>query len=154
MAWWTQVRSSVSGLLDLSLAELLERLGGEEPGLGGGPAAALAAAMGAALVAAAARGSRDSWPEAVGVAAQAAALETRCVELAQADAAAFAEAVAALDRGSEVEEPLREAVSVLLELGETAGDVAGLAALTAERCQGTFRGDAAARRNSRPRRPR
>jgi formiminotetrahydrofolate cyclodeaminase len=66
------------------------------------------------------------------------------VELAQADAAAFAEAVAALERGSEVEEPLREAVSVLLELGETAADVAGLAALTAERCEGRSRGDAAA----------
>jgi formiminotetrahydrofolate cyclodeaminase len=140
----TSVRTSVSDLRELSLEKLLDGLGGTEPGLGGGPAAALAAAMGAALVAAAARKSRDSWPEAVGVAAQAAALEARCVELAHADADAFAEALVALERGSDVEEPLREAVSVLLELGEASADVAALAALTAERCEGMFRGDAAA----------
>jgi len=135
---------SIPGFPDLSLGDLLERLASEEPDLGGGSAAALGGAMAAALVTAVARRSRDSWADAAGVAAQARALEDRCVRLAQADALAFGAAVAALERASEVEEPLRESVVVLLELGEAAADVAALAALAAERCDGRFRGDAAA----------
>jgi formiminotetrahydrofolate cyclodeaminase len=80
----------------------------------------------------------------MGVVAQAGSLESRCVALAEADAAAFARAVAALERGSDLEKPLTEVVSVLLDLGETAADVASLAATTVERCDGMSRGNAAA----------
>ena len=60
----------------------------------------------------AAERSRGSWTGAGGAIARAATLQARCLELARADAAAFAEAAAALERGSDVEEPLRRTVDV------------------------------------------
>jgi formiminotetrahydrofolate cyclodeaminase len=98
--------------------------------------------MAAALVAKAARRSSDTWPDARGVAAQAASLAARCSELADSDERAFAAALKALEERTAVERHLDETVVVLLALGETAADVAELAARTAEHCDGTFRGDA------------
>lgn len=99
--------------------------------------------MAAALIAKAAHRSQ-SWDEAATVIAQADSLGARCAELAWDDADAFREALDALDRGVEVAAPLRRTTDVLLELAETAADVASLAARTAERCDGRFSGDAAA----------
>jgi formiminotetrahydrofolate cyclodeaminase len=109
---------------------------------GGGSAGAVAAAMAASLVAKAARRSAGSWREAMGVVAQAESLAARCSELAEADARAFAGALRALEDRSDLERRLAESVTVLLELGETAADVAELAARTAEHCDGTYRADA------------
>src|SRR5439155_24134578 len=99
----------------------------------------------ASLVAMAARGSRDSWPEAGGVAAQALALGARAAPLAEEDAAAWIAALAAL-RGDEPdpERKLARAAEVPLLIAEAAADVGELAALTAEFGDGTFRGDATA----------
>jgi hypothetical protein len=98
--------------------------------------------MAASLVAKAARRSADSWRDAAGVAAQAESLASRCDELAESDARAFAAALRALEERSDVEGPLAESVDVLLVLCETATDVADLAARTAEQCDGTYRADA------------
>ena len=121
---------------------LWERLADPAAPPGGGAAAAVAAGMAAGLVAKAARRPIETWTDARGVAAQAAALGERCVELAESDARAFAAALRALQDRADIELRLAESVDVLLALAETATDIAELAARTAEQCDGTFRGDA------------
>src|SRR5215510_15395442 len=121
-----QTGSSASGVLWVS--DLLEHASGTAAPTAAGSATGIAAAMAAALVALAAERSRGSWAGAGGAIAQAATLQARCVELARANGEAFAEAAAALERGSDVEEPLRRTVDVLLPLGEASADVGELAA--------------------------
>jgi formiminotetrahydrofolate cyclodeaminase len=133
--------SEPASYLDLTLGELCEQLA-TEAAPGGGSTAALVATMAAALTAKAAR-SAESWGEAPTVIARADSLGARCAELAKLDAEVFEEALAALETGEAVAAPLRRTTEVLLELAETAAEVAALAARTAERGGGTFRGDAA-----------
>ena len=128
----------------LSVAELLERVAENPAPTSATSATGLTAALAAALVGMAAGRSRGTWPGAGGAIAQAAALQARCLELARAGAGAFAEATAALERGSDVEEPLRRTVEVLLPLGEAAADVAELAAAVAGRCERPVHADAEA----------
>jgi formiminotetrahydrofolate cyclodeaminase len=132
--------------LELTVGELLDRLASDEgAATGGGSAAALTVALAAGLTAMVARRSRDSWPEAAGVAAQALTLQARAAPLVQSDAEAWAEALQALDeRSAGLEEKLARAAGVPLRIGDLAADVAALAALTAERGEGTYRADAAA----------
>src|SRR3990170_1425793 len=80
----------------MRLADFLEQLsaGGGAPG--GGSAAAVSIAFSASLVGMVARCSRDSWPEAAGVAAQAQAIRDRAVTLAQTDAKVWEDALSAL----------------------------------------------------------
>jgi methenyltetrahydrofolate cyclohydrolase len=127
--------------LDLTLRELCRQLA-IESAPGGGSAAGLTAAMAAGLTAKAARRS-ESWQEAQTVIVRADALSARCAELAQLDGEAFEQALAALEKGEAVAAPLRRTTDLLLDLAETAADVAALAARTAERCDGRFSGDAA-----------
>jgi formiminotetrahydrofolate cyclodeaminase len=129
---------------ELAPGGLWERLADPGAAPGGGSAAGVAAWMAAALVVKAARHSVTTWPDAAGVAAQAGSLAERCSELAVADAIAFAAALEALASREQVELALSGTVGELLALGEAAADVAELAARTAERCDGTFRGDAVA----------
>jgi formiminotetrahydrofolate cyclodeaminase len=123
-------------------AALWSWLADPEGAPGGGSALAAAADLAAALVAKAARRSMGSWSEAGGAAAQAAALAARCSALAEEDAQTFAAALQALEERTEIESRLGESVDVLLALAETTADLTELAAWTAERCDGTFRGDA------------
>jgi formiminotetrahydrofolate cyclodeaminase len=132
----------VTAYLQLRLDELCEQLA-SEAAPGAGSAAALTGAFAASLVAKAAKRSANSWSDAPGIAAQAHTLAARCAELARLDAEAFDAALAALKAGADVEAPLEWSIDVLLRLGEAAADVAVLAARTAERSEGTFRGDAA-----------
>jgi methenyltetrahydrofolate cyclohydrolase len=136
--------SDGGAIRDLRLGDLLGRFGGQPPVAGAGSAAAVTASFAAALVAMVARRSRDSWAEAGGIAVQATMLERRCSELADADAAAFAEALDALAGAGQLAERLADAAAVPLQIAAAAADVAELAALTSERSEGTFRGDAAA----------
>jgi formiminotetrahydrofolate cyclodeaminase len=122
--------------------DLWDRLADPQAAPGGGSASAVAAELAAALVAKAARRSAGSWPDAHGVAAQAASLAARLSELAESDSRAFAAALEALEARADIERHLDQTVVELLALAETATDVAELAALTAEQCDGTFRGDA------------
>ena len=128
-----------------ALAQVLEGFTRDVPAPGGGAAAGVVAALAAALVAKAAHASTASWPEAAGVVAQAALLRDRCVELADADAQAFAAAMSALERKeAALESRLERAAEVPLQIADAAADVAALAALAAERCEGAFQADAAA----------
>jgi len=135
---------TIGGVSQLTVGDLLDLLSAEVPGPAAGSAAALTAGVAAAVVAMAARRSSGSWPEGNGVAAQAVARRARCLELVAADADALVKAIEALEGGQAVEAPLRGTIQVLLDLADAATDIADLAALTAERCDGAVRPDAAA----------
>ena len=128
----------------LSVSELLEHASGTRPHgreLGDGLAAALRLRSwhgGRAVTRLVARGGRGHRTGGT--------LQARCLALARQDVEAFGRAAAALERGTDVEEPLRRTVDVLLPLGEAACDVAELAA----RRRGSLR-TARPRRRRRPR---
>lgn len=124
--------------------ELVESIAAETRAPAGGSVAAVVVALAAALVAKAARLSRDSWRHARGAAAQADALRARVLPLAEADAAAYAEAMAALERRDpDLGAALSRAAHVPLEIAEAAADVACLAASVADEGDPDARGDAA-----------
>ena len=108
-------------LLALRIDELLDVLASEEPAPAGGSAAALAVAMSAGLSAKVARGSSD-WPGARAATAQAERLRRRTAPLAQRDAEAYEEALAAMRLPERVEPSVRDATvgGALDDLVETA----------------------------------
>lgn len=132
--------------LDLKLGEFLD-LSASGPAPGGGSAAAVAIALAASLVVKVARGSGGIWAEAPGVAAQAIELQARCPVLAREDDDAWQEALLALGGGrgdAELVGALNRAADLPLAIAATGADVAGLAKLAAERCEGELRGEAVA----------
>jgi formiminotetrahydrofolate cyclodeaminase len=115
-----------------------------DPTRGAGYAAGRTAAAAARLVADVARASSDSWPDSRGVVAQANALADRLETLAEADADVFAAALVALATPSaELERHMQRAAALPLEIAEAASDVAALALVVADRCDGLVRADAA-----------
>lgn len=140
-------------LLDRTVAGFLDALADPEPAPGGGSAAAVATAMAAALLAMTARASRESWPDAAGVAAQAEALRARVAPLADATAAAYADVLALLAEPSPDAQERRDfrlgvalgqAAALPLRVAEAASDVAELGLLVVERGRADRRADAAA----------
>jgi formiminotetrahydrofolate cyclodeaminase len=138
--------------LDLRLGDFLDGLAEGTPAPGGASAAALTAAFSASIVMMVARRSRESWPDAGGVAAQAKALEVRTAPLAQKTGRAWEIALEALQntgethdakRSEDLERKLARAAEVPLSIAESAADIAALGALAAEFGDGTFRSDAA-----------
>jgi formiminotetrahydrofolate cyclodeaminase len=100
-----------------------------------------------------ARSSRDTWKDGAGVAAQALSVMARVTPLADADAEAWEEALSALRGAAEknaerrndaLERKLDHAAAVPLEIAEAGADAAALAALAADRGEGTYKADAAA----------
>ena len=85
------------------IGELMERVAAPTPSPGGGSLAALSIGLAASLVAMVARSSRDSWPDAAGVAAQALELAARCPALAGDDADVWEQAFAELRAAAETE---------------------------------------------------
>jgi len=141
--------------LALRLDELLARVAADGRAPGSGSAAALTVAFAASLVSMVARCSQESWTDALGVVAQAKVISERVAELANTDGTAWEEALAALrdaEAGSStddrrdfsLEQKLERAAAVPLEIASLGADAAALAALTAERSDGTYRADAAA----------
>jgi formiminotetrahydrofolate cyclodeaminase len=139
--------------LELSLDDFLTRIAAGEQAPGGGSGAAFTVALAAGLVAMVARCSGDSWGDARGVAAQALSIQDRAAPLASVDARAWEEANAALRRAadgtgssgdSDLELKLEQAAAVPLEIAQLGADVAALAVVAAERCDGAYRADAAA----------
>lgn len=132
---------------ELTVERLLEALEEPMPSPAGGSAAAVAAASAASLVRLVALASAE-WPEARGVAAQAAVRRDRLVELADADAAAFAAALEALreakeaGRSARLGAALALAADVPLAIAEAAGDVVALAGLAASEGRPELRPDA------------
>jgi formiminotetrahydrofolate cyclodeaminase len=115
---------------------------------GGGPAAAKTIGIAAEIVATVARASRDSWPDAPGIAAQAVKIAERCPDLAAADEKAWHAALVALGLAVEGEgdgqlrDRLEDSVELPVVIAETGADVADLAAVAARLGEGTFKSDA------------
>ena len=109
---------------------------------GGGPLTALVTASAAELLAKVARASRDAWPEAAGVAAQAESLRDRAVPLAELAARAYEEALNAVGGDYEVGRKYAEAAEPPLRIAAAAADVAALAAFVAQQCDPALRPDA------------
>ena len=139
-------------LLDVQLGAFLDNLATEEPAPGAGSVAALAVAMAAGLCSKAARASPD-WPEAPSAVAQAESLRRRTAPLAQSDAEAYEEALAALHLPDHLEVEVRDmalgqvlarAAEIPLVIAEAGADVAALAALIADRGTPERRGEAVA----------
>lgn len=137
--------------LDVRLGELLELSASEPPAPGAGSAAALTIALAASLVAKVGRGSRDSWTDGAGVAAQALELQNRCRALERENTRAWGRALTALRerdspgaRGTDLAGALGRAADLPLAIAETGVDVAALARLAAERGDGSLRSEAAA----------
>jgi formiminotetrahydrofolate cyclodeaminase len=123
---------SSSSILELSVGELLERLGSSDPAPGGGAAAALAGALGAALVQMTANLSigrprlADVQEQARDIAARAGELRRHLAQLGDADTRAFEHVSAAYKlprqddaqkaaRSEAIQAALREAAAVPLE---------------------------------------
>jgi formiminotetrahydrofolate cyclodeaminase len=131
----------------LRLDEFLERLAADRRAPGGGSAAALTVALAAGLVAMVARSSRETWPEARGIAAQARSLVDRVTPLVRADAQAWEQAAAALQETGAgdgiLEKKLESAAAVPIQIAAAGADAAVLAEQVADRGDGTYRADAA-----------
>jgi formiminotetrahydrofolate cyclodeaminase len=138
-------------LLGLSVDELLDEIAGPSPLPGGGPVAALVAAMAAALVAMGARLSSD-WEDTPGIAAQARSLRERLARLAHDDADVYA-AVLGIRREPASGDPRARdwklgeaygrAADLPVAIADAAADVAELAAEVASRGDQAFRADVA-----------
>ena len=137
----------------LSLSSFIDELAQGPPGPAAGSAAAVVAAMAAGLVGMAARFSQEHWEEARGVVAQAETLRARVTPLAEADAHAFEEVLAALRLPTQLEPEVRNAAianalgraaDIPLAIARDAADVALLAALVAENGNANLRADAVA----------
>lgn len=131
-------------LASLPAGRLHDVLARPGPGPAGGSAAALATSLASGLVRLVARVSGD-WEEAAGIAAQAASLGERSLELADEDHRVYARALEQLHmpgRDAALGQALRIAAEVPLRIAETAADVAALAALAARDGAVNVRGDA------------
>ena len=138
-------------LLDLQVRELLDEIAAEGRTPGGGSAAALVTAIAAGLLAKVARSSRETWPEAVGIAAQADCLRDRATPLAQADAEYYEAALQArAETGAEEGErrdfalgrAYAKAAEPPLQIARAANDVAQLAIEIARSGNPALRADA------------
>jgi methenyltetrahydrofolate cyclohydrolase len=115
-----------------------------ETASGGGPLAALVTASAAQLLARIARASRNGWPEAAGVAAQAESLRDRVKPLAELAAQAYEQALGAAGGDYEVGSAYARAAEPPLRIAEAAADVAELAALVVQHADPAYRADAVA----------
>jgi formiminotetrahydrofolate cyclodeaminase len=136
--------SASTSISDLSVCELLERLGSSDPAPGGGAAAALAGALGAALVQMTANLSigrprlADVQEQARGIEARASDLRRRLAQLGDADAQAYERVSVAYQlpreddaqkaaRAQAIQSALREAAAVPLETAQLCADVLEMA---------------------------
>ena len=145
---------SADDYLALRLDAFLDRISADGRAPGGGSAAALTVAFAARLVSMVAR-CTPQWEDAGGVAAQAGAISARAVALAHTDGSAWEDALTALEeaesgvdddprRNFALEQKLELAAAVPLEIASLGADASALAAVAAERCDATYRADAAA----------
>ncbi|HEV7661966.1 MAG TPA: cyclodeaminase/cyclohydrolase family protein, partial [Chloroflexota bacterium] len=133
-----------TSLLDLSLGELLRRLGSSDPAPGGGAAAAVTGALGAALVQMTANLTvgrprfADIAPQASAIEDRSATLRDRLAALGDVDAAAFDEVSTAYKlprtddaekaaRSAAIQTALRGAAQVPLETAQLCADVLAVA---------------------------
>ena len=131
--------ASSESFLDLGLKEFLDSVPARTPAPGGGSVAAVTASMAAGLVAMAARFAPDEWARRAEVVGRAEELRARIEPLADADAAAYGEFMAAPTEGNRA-----RTVEIPDELAELAAEVAELGALVAVEGNPNVTGDAAA----------
>ena len=129
------------------LEQVLDLVEAPAAPLAGGSSAAVGAAFAAALVTMTARAS-PGWADAPGIVAQARILRRRLLDLAEDDAAAFADAKAALEtQGERGRVPLgivlARAAEVPLAIARAAADVAELAAVAVVHVRPAVQPDAA-----------
>lgn len=130
----------------MRVRELLAAVG-ERPLPGAGSVAAVVAGLAAGLVRMAADASRETWPEAGAVVAQAAALRDRLEPLAELDAETYTVALRTIEErlgDAAILAALTRAADAPLRIAEAAADVAALAAHAAERCELRLRADVTA----------
>jgi methenyltetrahydrofolate cyclohydrolase len=113
-----------------------------ESAAGGGPLAARVTASAAELLANIARASRELWPDAAGVAAQAESLHDRAAPLAELSARAYRQAIAATGDDYDVGLAYTRAAEPPLRIVEAAADVVELAAVLARNGDPALRADA------------
>jgi formiminotetrahydrofolate cyclodeaminase len=123
------------------LGAFLDAVAAETPAPGSGAVAAAAVALGAALVEMAARFSGE-WDGSEPALAAAQSLRARAVPLAQADAEAYADFLAARRSGADDAAARSRAVAVPLEVTECGSEVAALAASLAEHGNPNLLGEA------------
>jgi formiminotetrahydrofolate cyclodeaminase len=141
-------------LTDLSLPALLEELAAPQEVPGSGSALAAALALAAAVVQMATRLSRESWPDAVGIAAQAESLGHRAAKLVDEDAESYRRALEARAAGDADDKQERRdfalgrataaAAEPPLALVRLATDLAELCREVAGRVEGSVHADVAA----------
>jgi methenyltetrahydrofolate cyclohydrolase len=140
------------GFSSQTVEELCETVAAETSAPGGGSVAAIVTAFAASLTAMAARFATEQWEDAAGAVAQAEALRTRVLPLADEDARAYENFLVARRMPEEVDADIRDAAvgdalsraaDVPLAIAEAALDIASLAADLAERGNPNLRGDAA-----------
>lgn len=130
--------------LERPLHELLDDVGGADPAPAAGSVTAATVSLAAALTAKVAHRSTAQLPDAGALAERATALRDRVSALITADAASYAEVLAAQRRGSGKTEAMAEAVRIPTEIAEAAADIAELAAVLAEKGNPNLRYDALA----------
>jgi formiminotetrahydrofolate cyclodeaminase len=140
-------------MLDRSLREFLDEVASEAKTPASGSVAALLTAASAGLLAKVARASKNTWPEAGGIAAQAEALRDRAAPLAQLDAEEYEAALRAPAEAAEVAGQRRDfalgqayarAAGPPLRIVEAAADTAELSVTVARNGNPSLRADAAA----------
>lgn len=138
---------------DRSLAALATEVAEEPLAPAGGSVAAISTALAAGLVEKAARLTVEYWDEAPGTAAQAQALRSRALLLAETDAVAYNAYIEARreprgetpeERDAEIGRALETAANPPLAIAETAADVVELAALAVERADQSLAADVTA----------
>jgi len=143
----------VDDLLDMRLSEVLERVAAPDPAPGAGSVLALTTGLAAGVLTMAARASREAWPEAAGIAAQAESLRARAAPLAVRDAETYQAALSALEatagldpdhRDWEIGRAFAKAAEAPLELVRISSDVAELSRQVAARADVRLRPDALA----------
>lgn len=128
-------------MLEKTLRGFLEEVAARTSAPGGGAVAAVVTAIAAALVEMAAQFSSKHWDDAGEAAARARELRARAAPLAQADAEAYEEVIAARG-GPGYNEALSRAADIPLAMAEAAAEVAEVAAELAARGNPNLRGDA------------
>ena len=137
------------GYLDLSVRDYLGQVAAATPAPGAGAVSATTVALAAGLAAMAAGLSHRQLPDAGQLADRMRDLQQQAAPLAQRDAAAYGEVLAALrrpaddpDRPAALHEALARAADVPLEIAALGATVLDVAADVAERGNPNLRGDA------------
>ena len=138
---------------DQSVRAFCDTISAETSAPGGGSVAAVTGALAASLTAMASRFSREQWEDAAGAVAQAEALKSRLLPLADEDAQAYENVLLALRMPKDVDEEVRDAAigdalsraaDVPMAIAEACVDVATLACELGQRGNPNLHGDAAA----------